>query len=154
MKIILATDGSPCSDTAVNEVARMPLPADTQVRIISVVEPPAPLVAEPYMGIVGYFEEAERLCRQQAQETVERAAAKLRAGQGTPVQVSTEVLRGSPKRTLVEEAESWGADLIVVGSHGYKSWERMLLGSVSQAVAAHARCSVLIVRCNKTEVGG
>ena len=152
MKIILATDGSPCSDTAVNEVAHMPLPADTQVRIISVIEPPAPLVAEPYMSIVGYFEEAERISRQQAQETVERAAAKLRAGQGVPVQVSTEVLTGSPKRTLVEEAESWGVDLTVVGSHGYKSWERMLLGSVSQAVAAHARCSVLIVRCNKTEV--
>jgi len=154
MKIILATDGSPCSDTAVNEVARMPLPADTQVRVISVVEPPAPLVAEPYMGVVGYFEEAERICREQARETVERAAARLQTGQGVSVQVSTEVLTGSPKRTIVEEAESWGTDLIVVGSHGYKSWERMLLGSVSQAVAAHARCSVLIVRCNKTEVGG
>jgi nucleotide-binding universal stress UspA family protein len=153
MKIILATDGSPCSDTAVNEVARMPLPADTQVRVIYVIEPPAPLVAEPYMGVVGYFEEAERLGRQQARETVERAAARLQTGQGASVQVSTEVLTGSPKRTIVEEAESWGADLIVVGSHGYKSWERMLLGSVSQAVAAHARCSVLIVRCNKTEVG-
>ena len=151
MKIILATDGSPCSDTAVNEVARMPLPADTQVRIISVVEPPAPLVAEPYMGVIEYFEEAEKALRQQASETVERAAAKLRAGQSTSAQVSTEVLTGSPKRTLVEEAESWGADLIVVGSHGYKSWERLLLGSVSQAIAAHAQCSVLIVRCRKEE---
>ncbi|MFL6282225.1 MAG: universal stress protein [Pyrinomonadaceae bacterium] len=154
MKIILATDGSPCSDTAVNEVARMPLPADTQVRVINVVEPPAPLVAEPFVGVVGYFEEAERICREQARETVERAAARLQTGRGVAVQVSTEVLTGSPKRTIVEEAESWGADLIVVGSHGYKSWERMLLGSVSQAIAAHARCSVLIVRCNKTEVEG
>ncbi|HYH84037.1 MAG TPA: hypothetical protein VEX60_01055 [Pyrinomonadaceae bacterium] len=34
MKIILAIDGSPCSDTAVGEVARMPLPADTQVLIV------------------------------------------------------------------------------------------------------------------------
>lgn len=153
MKIILATDGSPCSDTAVNEVARMPLAADTQVRVIYVVEPPAPLVAEPYMGVVGYFEEAERICREQARETVERAAARLQTGQGVAVQVSTEVLTGSPKRTIVEEAESWGTDLIVVGSHGYKSWERMLLGSVSQAVAAHARCSVLIVRCKESKSG-
>ena len=56
---------------------------------------------------------------------------------------------GSPKRIIVEEAETWGADLVVVGSHGYRSWERMLLGSVSQAVAAHAECSVEIVRCPK-----
>jgi nucleotide-binding universal stress UspA family protein len=80
------------------------------------------------------------------------AAAALRGGAGTArLGVTTEALTGSPKRTIVEEAEAWGADLIVVGSHGYKSWERMLLGSVSQAVAAHARCSVEIVRCNKEE---
>ena len=153
MKILLATDGSPCSEVAVNEIARMPLPADTQVRVISIVEPPAPLVAEPYAGVVGYFEEVERISRQGAHETVERAASKLRAVQSHSAQVSTGVVTGSPKRTIVEEAEEWMADLIVVGSHGYKSWERMLLGSVSQSVAAHARCSVMIVRCNKTEAG-
>jgi nucleotide-binding universal stress UspA family protein len=81
---------------------------------------------------------------------VERAAALLSNGEGTRrVPVSTEVITGSTKRTIVEEAEDWGADLIVVGSHGYHNWERMLLGSVSQSVAAHAPCSVLIVRCRK-----
>src|SRR5687768_16706935 len=149
MRVLLATDGSPCSDAAVEEAARRPWPDDTQVRVVSVVEPPAPLIAEPYMVAVGYFEETEKALRQQASGAVERAAARLRAQPHTPLQVSTQVLTGSPKRTLVEEAEEWGADLIVVGSHGYKSWERMLLGSVSQAVAAHARCSVLIVRCPK-----
>ena len=148
MKILLATDGSPCSERAVEEVARRPWPVDSQVRVVSVVEPPAPLVAEPYMGMAGYFEEAERLKRKQAGETLERAAEKLRGGAGSGgLQVSTEILTGSPKRVIIEEAEAWGADLIVVGSHGYKSWERMLLGSVSQAVAAHAECSVEIVRC-------
>jgi nucleotide-binding universal stress UspA family protein len=53
----------------------------------------------------------------------------------------------------VDEAEEWDADLIVVGSHGYQSWERMLLGSVSQSVAAHAECSVEIVRCKKAMTG-
>lgn len=146
MKIILATDGSACSERAVEEVARRPWPADSQVRAISVVEPPAPLVAEPYMGLANYFEEVEALKRKQAAAALEAAAEKLRAG---GLQVSTEVLTGSPKRLIVEEADAWGADLIVVGSHGYKSWERMLLGSVSQAVAAHAACSVEIARCGK-----
>ena len=157
MKVLLALDGSPCSEAALGEVARRPWPADTQVRVLSVVEPPAPLVAEPYMAAVGYFAEAERALREQADSAVVRAAERLRGEPRAPLQVSTEVLTGSPKRTLVEEAEEWGADLIVVGSHGYKSWERMLLGSVSQAVAAHARCSVLIVRCKekqRLETGG
>jgi nucleotide-binding universal stress UspA family protein len=149
MKILLATDGSACSECAVEEVARRPWPADTQVRVVSVVEPPAPLVAEPYMGLAGYFEEAERVSREQARTASDEAAALVRAGQNDGAQVSAEVLTGSPKRVIVEESERWGADLIVVGSHGYKSWERMLLGSVSQAVAAHARCSVEIVRCRK-----
>ena len=150
MKILLATDGSPCSDAAVEEVARRPWPNDTQVRVVSVVEPPGALVAEPYMGVAGYFEEVERLKREKAAEVVQLAAEKLRAAPGKKgTHVSTETLTGSPKRVIVEEAEGWGADLIVVGSHGYKSWERMLLGSVSQAVAAHSKCSVEIVRCRE-----
>src|SRR5436309_8385423 len=99
MKILLATDGSPCSERAVEETARRPWPADSQVRIVSVVEPPAPLVAEPYMGVSNYFEEVEALKKKQAEEAVGRAEKKLRAG---GLQVSTEVLVGSPKRRIVE----------------------------------------------------
>lgn len=147
MKILLSIDGSPCSEAAVEEVAGRQWPPDTQVRIISVIEPPGALTAEPYMGAGGYFEEVERLKKHQAEETLARAAEALRAGAGSAgMGLATEALTGSPKRTIVEEAEAWGADLIVVGSHGYDTWERMLLGSVSQSVAAHARCSVLIVR--------
>ena len=154
MKILLAIDGSPCSETAVAEVARRPWPADSQLRVISVVEPPGALTAEPYMGTGGYFEEVERLKRQQAEDALAEAAGVLRGGAGTAeMGITSEALTGSPKRTIVEEAEAWGADLIVVGSHGYQTWERMLLGSVSQSVAAHARCSVLIVR-RKGKCGG
>lgn len=150
MKILLATDGSPCSEAAVEEVARRPWADDSQVRVVCVVEPPAPLVAEPYMLSAGYYEEAEKVERTQAQEALERAGATLREGAGSArLLVSTEIVTGSPKRVIVEESEAWGADLIIVGSHGYKSWERMLLGSVSQAVSAHASCSVEIVRCRK-----
>jgi nucleotide-binding universal stress UspA family protein len=56
---------------------------------------------------------------------------------------------GAPHRRIVEVADEWGADLIVVGSHGYRMWERVLLGSVSQSVATHAKCSVWIVREKK-----
>ena len=150
MKILLAIDGSPCSEQAVAEVARRPWPADSQLRVISVVEPPGALAAEPYMGITGYFEEVERLKHKQAEEVLDAAAGALREGAGTArMAVTTEALTGSPKRAIVEEAEGWGADLVVVGSHGYHTWERMLLGSVSQSVAAHALCSVEIVRCRK-----
>jgi nucleotide-binding universal stress UspA family protein len=131
----------------VQEVARRPWPADTQVRIISIVEPTGSLVAEPYIGAANYFEEVERVKQKQAEEAVKQAAERLRAA--GKLQISIEVLRGSAKGMIVEAAEAWGADLIAVGSHGYGTWERMLLGSVSQVVAAHAKCSVEIVRCKK-----
>jgi nucleotide-binding universal stress UspA family protein len=46
----------------------------------------------------------------------------------------------------LDEAEKWEADLIVVGSHGYQGFKRFLLGSVAQAIASHAHCSVEIAR--------
>jgi len=50
---------------------------------------------------------------------------------------------------IIEEAESFGADIIVLGSHGYGALESFLLGSVAQSVVLHAKCSVEIVRINK-----
>jgi len=54
-----------------------------------------------------------------------------------------------PKRLLLGEAESWGADCIFVGAKGMGRIERFLLGSVSSAVAARAHCSVEVVRDQK-----
>lgn len=47
---------------------------------------------------------------------------------------------------ILEKAEEWDADLIVVGSQGQGALSRLLLGSVSQYLATHAKCSVMIVR--------
>lgn len=60
--------------------------------------------------------------------------------------MSVEIVRGHPKHAIIDEAEAWDADLIVVGSHGYRGLTKLWLGSVSQAVASHAKCSVEIVR--------
>lgn len=148
MKILLATDGSPCSEAAIEEVARRPWPADSELRVVSVVDSPVSTFApEPWIGSSDYYVEMEKVGRDHARAVLDDAAKKLKTGaESKNLQISTEILSGSPKRVIVEESAKWGADLIVVGSHGYRSWERMLLGSVSQAVAVHAECSVEIVR--------
>ena len=53
---------------------------------------------------------------------------------------------GDAKSRILDVAEEWHADLIVLGSHGRKGVNRFLMGSVSEAVARHACCSVEIVR--------
>jgi nucleotide-binding universal stress UspA family protein len=60
--------------------------------------------------------------------------------------VTGELLKGHAREAIIEEAKNWEADLIVVGSHGYQGFKRLWLGSVSQAEASHAPCSVEIVR--------
>jgi nucleotide-binding universal stress UspA family protein len=143
MKILIAIDGSECSNVAVEEVAKRPWSADSAVRIISVAEtlPPEVLALPPR-----YLEEIERAARHRAQTIVECAITKLRDSDLRFLPISSTVVVDSPKDAIVEEAERWGADLIVVGSHGYRVAERALLGSVSQSVATQAKCSVEIAR--------
>lgn len=151
MKVLLATDGSKHSEAAVDEIVHRHFPADAEVRVISVVELPSSPVAVPWAG-VDFNDEMEQSARELARAAVDKAAAKLREGDeaGKP-KVTTEVLSGSPKQVILEEAETFGADLIVVGSHGHGAIERFLLGSVSQAISLHAKCSVQIVRISKTQ---
>ena len=73
----------------------------------------------------------------------------MKSAHAGELKITTEVANGSAKDVILDEAERWGADLIVLGSHGYSGWRRFLLGSVSHAVATHARCSVEIVRHRK-----
>jgi nucleotide-binding universal stress UspA family protein len=148
MKILLAIDGSTFSEAALNEVIHRPWPAGSELRIVSAVAPPANLTSEPWVGSGDYLTEISRMDHETAQSVVDKAASKLSAVEERPWEISSTVIDGSPKRVIVEEAERWGADLIVLGSHGYGSWNRLLLGSVSQAVSLHAPCSVEIVRAS------
>jgi len=72
--------------------------------------------------------------------------ARFKEATTSTLRITTEIHKGYAKRVILDEAEQWGANLIVLGSHGYSGFKRLLLGSVSQAVATHAKCSVEIVR--------
>lgn len=146
MKILLAIDGSSFSDAAVNEIASRPWPAESEVRIISVVEPPLLPTVETWVPPENYIEALEQAGEEQGQSIVSKAADRITDAQRDKLRVATEIVKGYPKHAIIETAEGWGADLIVVGSHGYRGLTRLWLGSVSQAVALHAKCSVEIVR--------
>ena len=146
MKVLLAIDGSTCSDAAVRDVANKPWPAGSEVKIVSVVEPAMLPAVETWVPPEDYIEALERAGDDQAREIVNKAATRVRQEQGSRLRVSTEIVRGHPKQAIIEEADACESDLIVVGSHGYQGLTRLWLGSVSQAVASHAKCSVEIVR--------
>jgi nucleotide-binding universal stress UspA family protein len=142
MRILLAIDESEFSDAAVEEVARRPWPRGSEVKVLTVTERPQAFATESWGLPISYLEELEREARGQAWAATGKAVARL----GSTINVRTEVLNGHPREAILDEAQRWNADLIVMGSHGRRGLSRLLLGSVSQAVAAHAPCSVEIVR--------
>jgi len=63
----------------------------------------------------------------------------------------TAVRDGDPRRAIVDYAAEHDCDWIVMGSHGRRGLERLLMGSVSEAVARHARCTVHIARARRSD---
>ena len=146
MKILLAVDGSIYSDAAAQELAKRPWPPQSEVKVITAVEIPIPMGLEPWAVPPDYFENLDRTLRQAAQAKLDSALLKLKTITDKTLKISTEIIQGSPAQVIVDEAESWGADLIIVGSRGLGIWNRLLLGSVSNAVVHHAKCSVEVIR--------
>jgi nucleotide-binding universal stress UspA family protein len=146
MKILLPVDGSAYSDAAVEEVARRPWPPHSEVKAITAAEIPMVLGMEPWAVLPEYFENLEKAVCDAADGVIQSALAKLQAIEDKSLKISGEVIQGSPKQVIVEEAERWNADLVVIGSRGLGAWNRLLLGSISNSVVHHANCSVEIVR--------
>ena len=150
MKILLATDGSAHSTVMVKQFAGRTFAPNTKVRIISTYERSYMTYVSPIGAMNEYNAEADKFLQKSAAAATENAATILRKI-NPKLSVSTAVIEGSPKVVILEEAEKFAANLIVVGSHGHGAVAGFLLGSVSQAVALHAKCSVEIVRNEKTK---
>lgn len=152
MKILLAYDGSACSDSAIDDLVRAGLPADTDCLVYSVAEvwlPPPDAVAEHSDP---YLEKIVRNTRQKGEQKIgearrlsEQAAARVSAV-FPDWKVSADATYGSPAWEIIAKADEIAADLIVIGSHGKGTIERLVLGSVSQKVLTSAECSVRIAR--------
>lgn len=144
MKILLAIDGSKYGEVAASNLAHRAWPPGTEVLVLSVAHP-FRLIIDPFGYGTAAYEEALRNERERAARDVNRVADEIKRADPS-LHVSTRVLEGAPKEEILEEAERWGADLIMMGSHGRGPVGRFLLGSVAQTVAHGAPCAVEIVR--------
>jgi len=149
MKVLLATDGSKYSERAAEQAAALFFGSkDLKLRIVSVAENASPIISEQIVVSNDLFLRAAAESKKNASAAVEKIKGligEILEGKGKP-DIETAVIEDSPREGIVGDAEEWGADVIVVGSHGYGFWDRMLIGSVSDAIVHHAPCSVLVVR--------
>lgn len=144
VRLVVGVDGSADAEAAVGAVASRAWPKGSEARLVTVLDAfmavkPAP--DEP--SALKWVDAEDEKDWEWVRQTFEPLAERLRrAG----LNVSIELRKGNPKHVLVDEAESWGADCVFVGARGTRGVDRLLLGSVSAAVAARAHCSVEVVR--------
>ena len=130
MRVLLGTDGSPDAVRAADWLARFPLPAESEFLLVSVL---------PHLG--SRAAEHANAMHAQARQVLDDARLKL-----APRAVDVRLMEGGVRDRLLQIAEEWKADLIVLGARGLSGVERALLGSVSLSVAREARCAVMIVK--------
>jgi nucleotide-binding universal stress UspA family protein len=146
MKILLATDDSAFSRTAIEKCCQVVVrPENTAIKVVSVYQAVVPIDA--FATSAQYSEMLEKAERKIAEDAVTKAATAIKTCfPASGIDVTTTTLIGAPDQAIIKLAEEWGADLIVVGPHGRGFWGRMMLGSVSDSIVHHAPCSVLIAR--------
>ncbi len=140
--ILVPVDGSPTAQKAVEKAAGLARAFGSEVTALYVIDP------YPFTGLGSDFAygQAEYLAAAtaEASEATEAARATLAAA---GVQVDTRVSEAHAAwRGILETAEALGADLIVMGSHGRRGLEKLVLGSVAQRVLAQAQVPVMVVR--------
>ena len=164
MKVLIAYDGSECADAALAELPRAGLPCEVEAMVFTVGEaffpPPPPSSYEVTAEALASRRVAAALAQtrshavrvlEEARDVANRGCELLRSvfpGWG----VWAEVTAGTPALAIIEKAEGWAADLVVVGTHGRTALGRLILGSVSGKVASEAHNSVRVARCHKEKV--
>ena len=148
MKVLVAIDGSPHSEAAIAEVVRRQWPAGSEILVLTVVHPGAPLLLDPSLALAAAYVQQSQDLRQHAPALVTAACRQLRHS-APDLTILTTIEEGVPKDVIIETARSWNADLIVVGSHGHGRIRSILLGSVALGVLTDAPCSVLVARAKR-----
>ncbi|WP_394755643.1 universal stress protein [Rhodoferax sp.] len=140
--ILVPVDGSPTAQFAVEKTIELAKAFNSHVSTIFVIDP------YPFTGVGTDFAygQAEYLSAATAEANAAVKAAKAAFIEADiPVEASV-IESHTAWRGVVQAAESMQVDLIVMGSHGRSGLEKLVLGSVTQAVLSHTKLPVLVVR--------
>jgi nucleotide-binding universal stress UspA family protein len=139
-RVLVATGGSPWSDNAVDYAVGLAKDYGLELVILHVIaDTPPYFIAEAGTSMDQILEGNEEAGRHIIAEAAQWAAE---AG----VEFDTELAWGRVAEVICRVAAERGCDLIVVGSRGLTGFKRLMLGSISNAVAAKAPCPVLVVK--------
>ena len=143
MKILIAVEENKFGTAMADFVAEHEWPEGSEIRLIHALEPIHVNVLSGYPSELMHniTEERQRAARSLLLSVGSQISMRL-AG----VPVIEQVIDGHPKDVIIDAANDWPADLIVLGSHGRTGLGKFLLGSVSMSVVSAANCSVVVVK--------
>ena len=142
VKVLIAMDCSPGGDAAVAAVAARQWPDRSEAVLLTVLDVTTSLAVLTLLGSSSAYDRSVDEHRLVARYLSEAAIRLRNAG----LSVAPITKEGKPAAEILKEAERFDADCIFLGARGLSRMERILLGSVSAAVAACAHCSVEVVR--------
>lgn len=142
-RIVVALDGSPTSDRALDEAIGLGRQHGAELLLLHVTEEPLPLTGEAQWVMLQIPPEVYAKI---GEELLERARLKV-VQAGLEVEVKRVDAAGRRMgKVIAEQAGHWRGDLLVIGTHGRRGIDRLLLGSVAEAVIRAADMPVLLIR--------
>lgn len=142
--ILVPTDGSPTSEKALTEAIALARLTGGTLRLLHLVD--ALTVAAVADGFASYSAEVLPLLRDAGEQILDAARQRVaQAGIGVEVALR-EVVAGRVCDLVQQEAAAWPADVIVIGTHGRRGVQRLLLGSDAEQILRSAAVPVLLVR--------
>ncbi|MEY4576839.1 MAG: hypothetical protein RL701_1542 [Pseudomonadota bacterium] len=143
-KIVCPVDFSNCAQQALAYAVDLAQQFRAELSIVHAYEDPAAYIAPmPMSGYVGPAADLLLELRKQLEIRLEQCKVEV-AKSG--INVRSELLEGTPYRVVLDWAEEWKADLIVIGTHGHTGLTHALLGSVTERIVRMASCPVLTIR--------
>ena len=141
--ILVAVDGSPLSGHAISHAAALARATGGRIRLLNVMDPVAHISGFEQPEV--YSAEVQPRLQQAGKALLQQARDQV-AQCGVPVDtVLVENLDARVAQIVVDHAQAWGADLIVLGTHGRRGLARVLMGSDAEQIARTAPVPVLLV---------
>lgn len=150
MKVLIGVDSFEFNKVIADFINGYNWERSSVFRIVHVIEPA--LMNESEVSFLPFLSELTESERKESYELVQDMAQRIKTARLDSAKIVTEVIEGHAADRLVQIAEEWHAELLLVGSHGRKGMTRFTLGSVSSAVGTLAPCSVLVLRIPKNEL--
>ena len=148
-KIFVPIDGSPTSNLGLNEAIKLAKDQGAKLRLFHLVDEYIAVSSPDGMAFSNSDDLLESL-RQGGKRIIEKAEVLARRNGLAPESVMLESFGGRAADFIVKQANKWGADLIVLGTHGRRGVKRLVMGSDAEQVVRTTRVPVLLVRSKTT----